>query len=57
MGANKKKRNFSAVENSKQPITESAMNSSSEPAKEKLPHIMPRVSFLHPTVPDHHESQ
>ncbi|PLW07643.1 hypothetical protein PCANC_26852 [Puccinia coronata f. sp. avenae] len=45
MGANKKKRNFSAVENSKQPVTESAMNSSSEPAKEKLPHIMPRKRF------------
>ena len=55
MGANKKKRNFSAVDNSKQPPKESPMNSSSEPAKEKLPHIMPRVSFLQPIIPNRHE--
>ncbi|KNZ51542.1 hypothetical protein VP01_3910g1 [Puccinia sorghi] len=42
MGANKKKRNFSAVDNANQPAKEPTMT---EQAKEKLPHIMPRVSF------------
>ncbi|KNE92689.1 hypothetical protein, variant 1 [Puccinia striiformis f. sp. tritici PST-78] len=45
MGANKKKRNFSAVNNSVQSSKESKMNKPSDPTKEKLPHIMPRKRF------------
>ncbi|WAQ89666.1 hypothetical protein PtA15_11A357 [Puccinia triticina] len=45
MGANHKKRNFSAVDTSNQPVKASKMDQSSEPAKEKLPHIMPRKRF------------
>ncbi|POW21494.1 hypothetical protein PSHT_02385, partial [Puccinia striiformis] len=45
MGANKKKRNFSAVDNSVQSSKESKMNEPSDPTKEKLPHIMPRKRF------------
>ncbi|POV99665.1 hypothetical protein PSHT_13519 [Puccinia striiformis] len=41
MGANKKKRNFAAVDNSVQSKT-SKMNESADPTKERLPHIMPR---------------
>jgi hypothetical protein len=47
MGANKKKRNFSAVDSSNQPNKKATMSqSAADQAKEKLPHIMPRVSNL-----------
>ncbi|KAI9607236.1 hypothetical protein H4Q26_005753 [Puccinia striiformis f. sp. tritici PST-130] len=42
MGANKKKRNFAAVDNSVQSSKTSKMNESADPTKERLPHIMPR---------------
>ncbi|KAA1075549.1 tRNA (guanine-N(7)-)-methyltransferase (tRNA(m7G46)-methyltransferase) [Puccinia graminis f. sp. tritici] len=46
MGANKKKRNFSAVDSSNQPNKKSTMTqSAADQAKEKLPHIMPRKRF------------
>ncbi|KAI9614606.1 hypothetical protein KEM48_005917 [Puccinia striiformis f. sp. tritici PST-130] len=48
MGANKKKRNFAAVDNSVQSSKTSKMNESADPTKERLPHIMPRVSYGFP---------